>query len=207
MKGSIYTLCYAMVLGGVCALLLTATADYTSPYRQANSRADEVSNILSVLEVSFEKGVSGERLVEIFNANVRKKSRDDMTFYLYSPAEGKTEAVAVEFSGAGLWGQVKGFLSLEPDMKTIRGITFYEHQETPGLGGEISSDWFRQQFIGKKIVDETGKVGIFIKRNADKSARNEVDAITGATMTCDRVEAMLNKTIERIAKGRIENDQ
>ena len=207
MKGSIYTLCYAAVLGGVCALLLTATADYTSPYRQANAKAEEVSNILSVLGVPFEADASGEQLIEVFNANVHEKSQDDMKLYLYRPSEGKVEAVAVEFSGAGLWGPVKGFLSLEPDMKTIRGVTFYEHEETPGLGGQISSDWFGQQFVGKTIVDETGKAGIFIKRDADKSASNEVDAITGATMTCDKVEAMLNETIGKIVKGRIESGQ
>ena len=207
MKGSFYTLCYAAVLGGVCALLLTATSNFTGPYKQANAKAEEVLNILSVLGVPFDVDASGERLVEVFNANVREKSQGYMKLYFYRPSGGKAEVVAVEFSGAGLWGPVKGLLSLESDMKTIRGVTFYEHEETPGLGGEISSDWFQGQFVGKTVVDDAGKAGIFIKRGADKSASNEVDAITGATMTCDKIETMLNKTVARIVKGRVENGQ
>jgi Na+-transporting NADH:ubiquinone oxidoreductase subunit C len=85
-------------------------------------------------------------------------------------------------------------------MRTIRGITFYEQEETPGLGGEIDSESFRKQFEGKKIVDETGRAGIVISGGGQKHAVNEVDAITGATMTCEKVEAILNTVIERIVK-------
>jgi Na+-transporting NADH:ubiquinone oxidoreductase subunit C len=82
-------------------------------------------------------------------------------------------------------------------MRTIRGLTFYHHEETPGLGGEISADWFREQFVGKKIVDASGKGGIVIRMGGDL-AGNEVDGITGATMTCDKVQEMLNNVITDI---------
>jgi Na+-transporting NADH:ubiquinone oxidoreductase subunit C len=199
MKDSLYTLCYAAVLGAVCAFLLTAAASYTAPYKAANEQAEEVLNILSALKVPFDEGASSQELLEVFKTNVRVESADDIELFVYSPKEasGKTEAVVVRFAGPGLWGQVKGFLALESDMRTIRGLTFYHHEETPGLGGEISSEWFRKQFIGKKIVDASGKRGILIRSGAG-SAQNQVDAITGATMTCDKVQEMLNNVITDI---------
>ena len=204
MKGNVYTLSYAALLGTVCALLLTAASGFTASYRAANAEAEEILNILTALKVSFQADASPRQLVEIFNTNVRRRSRGDQTLYEYCPpdAEGKTQAVAVRFSGQGLWGPIKGFLALEPDMRTIRGLTLYEQEETPGLGGEIASVWFREQFEGKKITDETGKIGIAIKAGGKASTINEVDAITGATMTCDKVEVILNKVIKKIVDER-----
>lgn len=196
MKGNVYTLCYAAVLGGLCAFLLTAAASFTAPYKAANEEAEEVLNILGALKVPFDEGASSQELLEVFKTNVRAESGDDIELFVYSPQEagGKTEAVVVRFEGPGLWGQVKGFLALESDMRTIRGLTFYHHEETPGLGGEISADWFREQFIGKSIVDASGKGGIVIRMGGNL-ANNEVDGITGATMTCDKVQEMINKVI------------
>ncbi len=211
MKGNLYTLSYAGVLGGVCALLLTAASSFTAPYKAANAKAEEVLNILTVLKVPFQADVSSERLVEIFNTNIREESQGDMpgTVYVYSApqAKGQVQAVVVRFSGPGLWGPIKGFLAMEPDMKTIRGITFYEQEETPGLGGEIASSWFREQFVGKSIVDDAGRVGIVIRRGSGNAARNEVDAITGATMTCDKVEEILNKIVKTILEEKNKNGQ
>lgn len=201
MKGNVYTLCYAAVLGAVCAFLLTAAASFTAPYKAANEEAEEVLNILTALKVSFKEDASSKELLDIFNADVRSESRGDLELFVYSSKEaaGKTEAVVVRFAGPGLWGQVKGFLALESDMRTIRGLTFYHHEETPGLGGEISADWFREQFVGKSIVDASGKGGIVIRMGGNL-AGNEVDGITGATMTSDKVQEMLNKVIINIVE-------
>jgi Na+-transporting NADH:ubiquinone oxidoreductase subunit C len=201
-KGSLYTLGYAGVLGSICAMLLTAAANFTEPYKAANREGEEMLNILSALSVPLEADVSSEQLVEIFNANVHKETEGEQTIFVYSPpeAKGATEAVAVRFSGPGLWGAIKGFLALEADRQTIRGLTFYEQEETPGLGGEIASSWFRNQFAGKSIIDESGEGGIVIRSVSGEPGRNEVDAITGATMTCDKVQAILNNVIKTIVE-------
>lgn len=199
-KGNLYTLSYAAVIGLVCASLLTGAGWFTKPYREANAKAEEVRNILDVLGVPYGADASSSDLLEMFKNNVRLDADSgDIDLYVYGDS-----AVAVRFSGPGLWGPIKGFLSLRPDMRTIRGITFYEQEETPGLGGEIGSDWFRGQFVGKRIVDEAGRPGIRIVRSRKATKANEVDAITGATMTSEKVEAMLNATIELIvSKERI----
>ena len=143
--------------------------------------------------------------MEIFEANVRQEKRGDLELYKYVPDKdsNSVETVAVAFEGPGLWGPIKGLLAL--DNKTIRGLTFYEQEETPGLGGEIASNWFRKQFEGKQIVDATGKAGIIIKGGSGENAINEVDAISGATMTCNKVQAILNSVIKDIVKENKEN--
>jgi len=204
MKGSAYTLTYSAILGAVCALLLAGASQFTAPYREANAKAEEIRNILSVLEVPFSPTSSSRELLRLFEAKVQETPRGGTTYYVYFiPGAGESiRAVAVRFSGSGVWGPIKGFLSLEPDMKTIRGITFYEQEETPGLGGEIQSEWFRNQFRGKSIEDAAGNPGIRIQRGRKASAANEVDGISGATLTSAKVEMMLNNAIEHIAAKR-----
>ena len=199
MKGNLYTLGYAGILGTVCALLLTAAASFTRPYQDANKKAEETLNILTALKVPLDENVSAKALGKILEENVKEQQQGELTLYVYSPpdAGGRTEAVVVRFEGMALWGPVKGFLALESDMRTVRGLTIYEQEETPGLGGEIVTDWFRQQFEGKSIIDAGGKPGILIKGKG-ATAQNQVDAISGATMTCDKVQEMINKTIEAL---------
>jgi Na+-transporting NADH:ubiquinone oxidoreductase subunit C len=200
-KGSAYTLVYAAVLGAVCALLLTGAARFTAPYRQANSEAEEARNVLMALKVPLPEKVSSRVVLELRAKNVHETKLGDMVTYVYSPSDagGKVLATAVRFAGPGLWGPIKGFLALEPDMKTIRGITFYEQEETPGLGGEIGAPWFREQFVGKSIVGADGKPGIIIRRGGEP-APNKVDAISGATLTCNKVQTMLCEAIKSIVK-------
>lgn len=201
MKGNFYVIVYAAALGTACALLLTFASSFTAPYREDNAKAEENRNVLMSLNVPFDSKASSKELVEIFNKNVSEKMIGDLTTYVYSfEGTDEVQALAVRFEGPGLWGPVKGFLALESDMKTIRGITFYQQEETPGMGGEIASDWFRQQFVGKSIIDKKGKSGIVIRSPGAVLALNEVHAITGATMTCDKVQDMLNTVIEKIAK-------
>jgi Na+-transporting NADH:ubiquinone oxidoreductase subunit C len=195
-KGSVYTLIYAAVLGSACALLLTGAAEFTEERRKANAEAEEALNILLALKVPLPEKVTSKQVIEIRNQNVQGEER-----YVYSPpdANGVVLAVAIRFAGPGLWGPIKGFLALEPDMKTIRGITFYEQEETPGLGGEIVSKAFRGQFEGKSIIGADGTPGIVISIGGE-DAPNKVDGISGATMTCDKVQAMLNEAITSIVE-------
>lgn len=191
--GKMYTLVYALILGTVCALLIAGTGELTAPHRAANAKADRIRNILAVLEIRTSAETSAEQLLAIFEDQVESVQHHGMERYRVK-ASG---AVAVPFSGSGLWGPVKGFLALEPDMETIRGISFYEQSETPGLGGEIAADWFREQFKGKSITSEGGQSGIRIVRDG-AAAQHEVDAISGATMTGEKVQFMLNETIRQI---------
>ncbi len=201
MKDSLHTLLYAVVLGLICSTALTSVDHFTAARKGANAQAEEIRNILDVLGVRFGPDASSEELVRIFAANVHIESQGELTTYTYRLSGGNSNVQAVPFAGPGLWGPIKGFLALDMDKETVVGISFYEQEETPGLGGEISSQWFRRQFEGRTIRDTAGKPGIRIRRDG-ATARNEVDAITGATMTCEKVEAMLNVVISRIVRER-----
>ena len=198
MKGSLYTICYAAVLGTVCALLLTGVGRLTAESRANNEEAEKARNVLAVLGVPFEEDSSSQELLAVFKENVREEEIGGLAAYVYESKEADRTA-AIPLAGPGLWGPVRGYLALAADMKTIRGIAFHEQDETPGLGGQIASGWFRDQFKGKSIEGPAGEVGIRIVRSGAK-ALNEVDAITGATMTCEKVEAIINAAIARIAK-------
>ena len=88
----------------------------------------------------------------------------------------------------------------------MRGVTFYEQEETPGLGGEIVTENFRSRFEGKQIVNQTGKPGIdIVPGGTEQTGQNEVVGISGATLTCDKVEEMINAIIKELAQKR-END-
>jgi len=184
-------------MGAICALLLTGVARFTAPYREANAKAEKVRNVLGVLGVTVDEMASAAELVSIFEKDVEQGTKGSLDYYK-SVGKSGSQVLAFPFSGRGLWGPVKGFLSLEADMRTIKRVSFYEQEETPGLGGEIGSPWFRKQFEGKSIVGEDGSPGIRIIRGGGASRLNEIDAISGATMTCDRVQAMLNTLCQRI---------
>lgn len=199
MKGSVYTIVYAAVLGTVCTLVLTFAASFTAPYKQANAEAEEVKNILLALNVSIPDKASSEEMVKIYKENVREEMRGGITTYVYTPSANNDGSIAMRFAGPGLWGPIKGFLAMDPEITKIQGITFYEQEETPGLGGEIVKPSFRDKFVGLLIRDEAGKPGIIIK-NGGEAAANKVDGISGATMTCDKVQEMLNEAIRSIVE-------
>jgi Na+-transporting NADH:ubiquinone oxidoreductase subunit C len=198
-KGSLYTLIYAAVLGLVCALTLSAVDGFTAGRKAANARAEEVRNILGVLDISAEADASPDELLGVFDAKVTEEERGGRVFYSYDhPERGLLRAV--RFAGPGLWGPVEGFLCFEEDMETISAVSFYRHEETPGLGGEISSSEFTGQFEGLSAVGPDGSPGIRVVGDG-ADAPNEVDAISGATMTSDKVQEMLNRVIQEVVGG------
>ncbi len=113
-------------------------------------------------------------------------------FYTYRDPESGAMQYAIHLSGKGLWSTVKAFMALESDLSAIAGIVFYEHQETPGLGGEIEKPFFQDSFKGKKWT-ANGEVQTFrITKPGTSESDHSVDGITAATMTCRGVEEFLN---------------
>ncbi|MHC4882853.1 MAG: FMN-binding protein [Planctomycetota bacterium] len=206
-RQNINTVIFAIILGLSCALLLTAVAEVTRPKQEENRQAEKIRNILSALKVPFEADSSPADLIVIFERDVTEQKDDGeiaLELYLYKPdGSDAVKAVAVHFEGPGLWGPVKGFLALEPDYQMIRGLTFYQQEETPGLGGEIVTDDFRGRFEGRQIIGAEGNWGIdLIAGGSEAIAKNQIAGISGATMTCDKVEEMINAVIETLAAKR-----
>ncbi|MHC2068109.1 Na(+)-translocating NADH-quinone reductase subunit C [Bremerella sp. T1] len=103
--------------------------------------------------------------------------------------DGKLETLVLPIYGKGLWSTMEGFLALESDLVTAKGITFYSHGETPGLGGEVDNPTWKAQWPGKKLRDEQGDVLIEVKKAGGASAdsQSQVDGLSGATITTNGV--------------------
>ena len=109
-----------------------------------------------------------------------------MVIYLVEK-NGQLEKIILPVYGRGLWSTMFGFLALEKDLKTISGITFYAHGETPGLGGEIENPRWTSTWKGKDAYNDEGNVLIeVLKGQVDRSrpqAQHQIDGLTGATIT------------------------
>jgi Na+-transporting NADH:ubiquinone oxidoreductase subunit C len=114
--------------------------------------------------------------------------------YLYK-VEGSIEKIILPISGLGLWSTLYGFISLEKDGETVSGINFYEHSETPGLGGEVDNPNWQKNWKGKKVYNTEGSPVIeVIKGTVDTSrtgSEHRVDGISGATITARAVGDMV----------------
>ncbi len=103
--------------------------------------------------------------------------------------------VVIPVYGAGLWGPIWGYIALEPDMVTVKGIVMDHAGETPGLGAEITTAQVQNMFKGKTIFEGADFVSVSMKKGGATN-NHEVDAISGGTKTCDGVNAMLKSGIE-----------
>lgn len=203
MRNSLRTLFFAVALAFVCSLALVGANQLARPYREANELAEQRGNLLSALSVAIPEHSSAKELNTLFEQVVKTdRKQNGYALYDYVPesgGNGTPEATAILFSGPGLWGYIYGVIALEPDLKTIRGIRFYKQEETPGLGGDIGSKWFQDRFVGKSLVSADGKPGFRVmKPGVAAPAENAVDAITGATMTSDLVQKMLDNLAKKL---------
>ena len=112
--------------------------------------------------------------------------------YFYKP-QGNVEMIILPIHGKGLWSTLWGFMALSSDVNTVKGIGFYEHGETPGLGGEVDNPRWKAQWAGKKIYDEQGHPVIdVVKGQAPAGAEHKIDGLSGATITSGGVENLVN---------------
>lgn len=208
----------------VIAILLSVTAISLAPYQAKNIRIEKMKNILTSVSVHAEtadteqlfnqyitkqivlnsKGEEIDGKVAAFDIDLKKEldkiktgKTDEQLFPLFiCNKEGKTFYI-IPVRGKGLWGPIWGYISLEADMSTIYGASFGHKSETPGLGAEIETEKFQQQFVGKKIFDDDGNfVSVtVIKGGASPDDMHGVDAISGATITSKGVTEMFKRTL------------
>lgn len=115
--------------------------------------------------------------------------------YLARDEQGSLTRIILPVHGYGLWSTLYGFLALEPDANTVAGLGFYEHAETPGLGGEVDNPSWKALWQGKQLYAEDGDVAIqVIKGQVDKGdpeKEHKVDGLSGATLTTNGVNNLI----------------
>ena len=216
-----YTLIYATVMVVIVALTLAIVSSALKDKQDENKRLDKMKQILSSLNVDLD----GKNVSDVFNSTITEKivvnSKGelvanpkldafaiDIKKELAKPLDARELPVYIAnvngetkyiFSlyGAGLWGPIWGYIALNADKNTVYGTFFSHASETPGLGAEIALPKFQQQFSGKKILDANSAFVSIAILKAGQNAENQdqVDAISGGTITSKGVEDMLKNCI------------
>lgn len=134
--------------------------------RKASKKAD-FSRVLK----GSEDIASIKRVTEFANAYVIEK-------------DNQIDNIVLPIHGYGLWSTLYGFIALESDLNTVAGLGFYEHAETPGLGGEVDNSAWKAKWQEKHVYNDQGEVAIsVIKGHAEKDSLYQIDGLSGATLT------------------------
>ncbi|MEN8123429.1 MAG: NADH:ubiquinone reductase (Na(+)-transporting) subunit C [Bacteroidota bacterium] len=144
--------------------------------------------------------------VAAFKINLKneiKKEPSKQRFPIYiAEIEGKITYV-VPLQGNGLWDAIWGYLAIDTDENTITGAVFDHAAETPGLGAEIRETWFEEQFIGEQFLKTTGDFSAnsfvsvkTVKGGSKADDKHGVDAISGGTITSDKLSIMVEERLQ-----------
>lgn len=182
MKDKILMIVFVLVLGSILTAALVAVNYFTTPVIEKNEEIATKSSILTALDIPFQQ----EEVEEVFADNVEQKQQDGTIYYLSKDAD-----IAFPYTGAGLWGPIEGIIAIQPDYETLKGITIIRQEETPGLGSRITESAYLAQFQGKRFTE-----GLKLVQPGRSSRDNEIDSITGATMTSDAFISILNKNLQ-----------
>ncbi len=125
-----------------------------------------------------------------------KRREQFTTVYLIESPDGGIDTLILPIRGYGLWSTLHGFLAIKGDLNTVAGLGFYEHAETPGLGGEVDNPRWRSQWVGKQLYDERGELVVqVVKGTVDPQSTMvdyQVDGLAGATLTSNGVNNLLH---------------
>lgn len=215
-----YTFIFSIVMVVVVGSVLAFAATSLQPLQYENMRQDKMQSILATVgiqveraeaEEAYEKYIKEELVlnnegevkegIEAFDVDLAKeldKIPDEQNFPLYiAEVEGEKYYI-VPLRGAGLWNAIFGYIALKDDVNTVKGATFDHLGETPGLGAEITQEWFRKRFEDEKIFDGEGNfIGVSVVKGYSSQSKddNKVDGISGATITGDGVSNMISERL------------
>jgi len=218
-KDDLNTLKFAGIVCLVCSMALAGVQGALRGKQETNKVIDGQINVLKALSPDFdpegnplEEGKRDEYFVvgkvpkefipAYFDQYVETEEvdlGDGKTGTVYSlKKDDQLVSVAFPAEGKGLWSTVHSYVGLEPDLATVRGVTFFDHGETPGLGGECSKPWFQRNFRGKKLWSDGAAVKLVIAKGAaDPETEFNVDGMSGATITGNGIEKFVNKTFQQ----------
>ena len=206
-----YIITYSVVMVVIVAVLLSVTSLSLQGRQKENMLNEKKQQIVKALgedpatsayaDVVAEAAmldkngnkIEGKNDADIFNAlGDLTASFEAGEFPIFKAANG---CVVIPVYGAGLWGPVWGYIALESDMNTVKGIVMDHAGETPGLGAEITTANVQNSFKGKTIFEGADFVSVTMRKGGATN-NHEVDAISGGTKTCDGVNAMIKTGLE-----------
>lgn len=207
-NGNVYTFCYAAVMVIIVAFLLAFVASSLKKTQEANVANDTKGQILSAL--GYDKGsidvgavfagkvkdkVFADGALQSYEGNFNTTygsliKNGELHVFEATAADG-SKAYVIPVVGRGLWGGLWGYIAVNEAKDKVLGTYFYHESETAGLGARIGEKWFQDQFNGKPIFGEGGEVTLTVVKAGYAKNENEVDGVTGATLTSNGVAAMV----------------
>ncbi len=224
-----YTYIFAVVMVVLVAALLSIAATSLKPFQDKNVELEKKSDILRSIGVEganldslfaqyiteqlvIQNGMSVESEVSAFDidmASAVSVAAEERQVPLYKAVVEENTYYVLPLRGKGLWGPIWGYVALEGDGNTILGATFGHKTETPGLGAEIATPIFQDQFPGKKLFssayEELADASVQAAASAyegikvlkgEASGDQEVDGISGGTITSVGVQDMISDCLK-----------
>lgn len=183
-KSLLYSVVYMLVLAAVLTFFLALINQQTKALVERNAKLKEERGLLYVLGI--ENDGTPDDVVKKIEENVEETGStfNDQPVYVYKEGD-EIKAYAFTVKGSGLWGPIEGIIGISPDYKETTGIEFLDQSETPGLGGRISENQYKEQYRGAEVED----------------IRGSVDAISGATGTSNAVYRLVDSNIEEFIES------
>lgn len=209
-NSDIYAILYSVVVVVIVAFLLAGVSSALKPKQDANVELDKKKQILASLNernlpdaaATYDALIVADPIVDAqgntvaenggFNVANDAVSESNLPLYVAKLADGSKKYI-IPMTGNGLWGGIWGYLALNDDCNTIYGVYFSHASETPGLGAEIASDKFQSRFPGREVYRDGNVALTIVKKVTDETV--EVNAISGATITCNGVNDMLQRKL------------
>jgi len=220
-QSNLYTFVYASVLVIVVALGLSITSLSLKDRQEKNIELEKKQNILASIGIDCTRDESvkiyeqyikdvyaidynGNKLkdVDAFKTDLvveQAKPVEKRQYPIYEAQKDGQKIYIFPVRGKGLWGPIWGFVALKNDFNTVYGVTFNHKSETPGLGAEITTKKFQSEFLGKQIFDKNHEfISVIVKKfgKADPNSSNQVDGLSGATLTSNGVSNMLYNSLK-----------
>jgi Na+-transporting NADH:ubiquinone oxidoreductase subunit C len=193
MREDTRTFVFAGIVCITVSLLLSGMARSLEPLQKANEAFDVKRNIVKAFGIDI-SSMDRPGIEAMYEKHISEETADDMPIFKWTDAGAdKPSKYAFPISGKGLWSMLYGYLSLDSDLETIAGISFYKHGETPGLGAEIEKAWFQSQFAGKKLYADGAPTDFQIAKPGAATGDSAVDGISGATITGKGVQMLVQK--------------
>ena len=193
-----YTIIYSVIIVVIVAFLLAFVSSSLKATQDANVALDTQKQILNSLNL---RGLDNETAAAKYKEVVKGDSVVDGQKCYFCVLNGEKKTVYA-VKGMGLWGGISGFIAVDADNNTVYGAYFNHEGETAGLGAEIKDNvkW-QEKFQGKKIhKDGQPGIALGVEKDAPKDDPNNVDAVTGATLTSNGVNQMLKEGLAKFIK-------
>ena len=187
MRDNLQMIFFVVVLGILLSAVIFAVNSFTAPRIAKNDELTMKRSILDAHAIRYQES----ELETVFDRDIGVAKRGEKTYY-----ELKNGDIAFEFSGSGLWGPIHGVISLGKDLQTIKRIIIIHQEETAGLGGRLAERKYLSGFENKKFMPT---IEILNRRRAEKD--NEVDGISGATLTSKAFEKIANEQVGEYVKA------